>query len=259
MTANASVAAPAQSPATTADAAAPCPICAGPSRQALTQNGYDVFRCEACDFLFVHPYPSGEALAAFYNAHYRQASADHYPKAASRRRRALVRALSLSPDLWGRSVLELGCGGGFMTWAMSFFAARTTGVDISADSIAYAQAHFPRSTFRCATLAETAQCGETFGLVFSSELFEHLPGVDEIMTCIDRVTAPGSLVYVSAPDASHAKTPADLSTWSDICPPEHLQWFGKANLAALFARYGFAPHRYRHAPKPAHNVLFRKL
>lgn len=235
-----------------------CPVCGFGSEHAFRKIGHNIVKCSNCDFMFVHPYPTPDKLTEYYNANYRKASADFYPKAMSRRQRCLQRALLLAPHLWGKSVLELGCGGGFMSWAMSFFARETTGVDISEGSIAYAKAHFPRSEFQCADLKAVAEMGRTFDLVFSSELLEHLPGVKEFMAAIVATTRPGSLVYVSAPDISHRSVPRNVAEWGDICPPEHLQWFGKHNLARLFAMHDFEVYRYMYAPKAAHNVLFRR-
>jgi 2-polyprenyl-3-methyl-5-hydroxy-6-metoxy-1,4-benzoquinol methylase len=162
------------------------------------------------------------------------------------------------PYIFGKQVLELGCGGGFMSWAMGLWAQSVVGVDLSEASIRYATRTFKKPTFLCQPMSEIGRQGETFDFVFSSELFEHLPGVDEVMDCIVRVTKPGSFVYVSAPDASHPRTPKDLTTWIDICPPEHLQWFGRKSLALLFDQHGFDVHKFMHNPKPAHNALFRR-
>lgn len=241
-----------------AQAGRSCPVCAGTRiGPAFERNGHAIVQCDDCAFLFVAPYPSPHEVAAFYNTGYRDASSDNYPKAASRRRRAVGRAARLAPYIWRKSVLELGCGGGFMTWAMSLIARRTVGVDVSAGAIAYAQGHFPRSEFRVANLSQTAGCGEVFDVVFSSELFEHLAGVEEVMACIAAVTRPGSLVYVATPDVSHPNRPP-LAEWDVLCPPEHLQWFGRDNLALLFDRFGFEPYRYLRSVKPAHNVFFRR-
>ena len=63
-----------------------CPACAGVGiRYAFGKDGYDLARCGACGFLFVHPYPSEATLAAYYAALYRDVGADFYPKARSRR------------------------------------------------------------------------------------------------------------------------------------------------------------------------------
>ena len=235
-----------------------CPVCSGPSRQALLKDGHAIFGCDVCGFLFVHPYPSQGELDAFYNADYRGVDRNFYPKAASRRRRAFVRSLPLAAHVWGKSVLELGCGGGFMTAAFATWAKRAVGIDLSQAAIDYAAAHFPKAAFRCETLAACAARGETFDFVFSSELFEHLPGVDKVMAGLMQVTRPGGLVYVSTPDASHPARPADLSQWSDICPPEHLQWFGRDSLTRLFRNHGFEPYKLMRNPKPAHSALFRR-
>ena len=69
----------------------------------------------------------------------------------------------------------------------------------------------------------------------------------------------GGFAYVSAPDAGHPAVPDNLARWTDICPPEHLQWFDIRNLTWLFAEYGFVPHRRFRSKTPAHSVVFEKV
>jgi hypothetical protein len=47
------------------------------------------------------------------------------------------------------------------------------------------------------------------------------------------VTRPGGFVYLSVPDAGHPAVPADIWDWTDIWPPEHLQFFTLKNLRVL--------------------------
>ncbi len=236
-----------------------CPACRSENiAYAFTKSGYDLFKCAECDFLFVHPFPSAEVIAQHYRDHYRGATSTFYPKAESRRWRAFWRSLKFLPYVYGKRVVDVGCGGGFMVEAFSRLGAEVCGVDISANSIAYAQNRYPKLKFFCEGLDDFRRRGMEFDFVFSSEVLEHLPGPDEFMELMAGIVAPKGYVYLSAPDAGHPKVPTNIQEWSDICPPEHLQFFNERNLAILFQRYGFTQHRREHHRTPAHSVFFRR-
>ncbi|MCP1242636.1 methyltransferase domain-containing protein [Acetobacter lambici] len=236
-----------------------CPVChAHRASFAFSKNGYDLFRCPDCDFLFVHPYPAAATITAFYEKAYRGASADFYPKSSSRRRRTLWKSLRFLRYIRHKDVLDLGCGGGFMVEAFDRLGARASGLDISQNSIAYARQHVPQSTFYCEDLTTFRQRNLTFDFVFSSEVLEHVPGPSEFMATLAAITRPNGYVYISAPDVGHPRVPKDLPSWADICPPEHLQFFNHHNLCQIFERYGFVMHKNMKNRTPAHSVLFRR-
>ncbi len=240
-------------------AAVPCPACLGvEALPSFVKAGYTLRRCRACGFLFVFPYPSDDELARFYDDPMRAPRADFFNKAASRQRRAWVRSLKFLPYVIGKSVLDVGCGGGFMADAFGRLGARASGLDIGAGAIAYARAHFPRVTFYCEPFAAFRNRGLAFDFVFSSELLEHLPGPDGLLATLAAVTKPGGHVYVSAPDAGHPAVPADLAQWADVIPPEHLQFFNRANIELVFARYGFRLAKAWRKRTPALSLIFRR-
>ncbi|MBO1325253.1 class I SAM-dependent methyltransferase [Acetobacter sp. TBRC 12305] len=237
----------------------PCPICHAPSHKCFEKDGYPIVQCTKCDFLFVHPMPSDAQIVEYYATNYRAANADFYPKDRSRRWRAFWRSLPFIPYIFNRDIVDLGCGGGHMLAALCRFARSGVGVDVSANSIAFAKKHFPRQTFYAEGLSAFAGRGRQFDFVFSSELLEHLRSPDEFMTTVHAITRPGSVVYLSAPDAGHHTTPANIAEWSDICPPEHLQWFNETNLNMLFAQYGFEPMKRHRKSTPAHSAFFHRV
>jgi SAM-dependent methyltransferase len=237
-----------------------CPACLKPRAAFSFRKGvYDLFHCDACDFIFVHPFPSNAEIAAHYETNYRGASADFYPKSSSRRWRAFVRSLKFLRYATGRDVLDIGCGGGFMAEAFARIGARVSGLDISQNSIDYARKHFQQCNFYCESFTDFRARNQTYDFVFSSEVLEHLPGPDEFMKTLSAVTRPGGFVYLSAPDAGHPAVPAKISDWNDICPPEHLEFFNAGNLTMLFERYGFRSHRNFSSKTPAHSRIFRKF
>lgn len=242
-----------------AQAAVACPACLREAAlPSFTKSGYALRRCQACGFLFVSPYPRDDELARFYNDPARAPRADFFNKAASRRRRAWVRSLKFLPYVMGKSVLDVGCGGGFMANAFARLGARASGLDIGAGAIDYAREHFPRVTFYCEPFAEFRRRGLRFDFVFSSELLEHVPGPDGLLATLAAVTRPGGHVYVSAPDAGHPAVPSDLAQWADVIPPEHLQFFNRANIELVFARYGFRLAKAYPKRTPALSLIFQR-
>lgn len=229
------------------------------ARRAFVKSGYAFRRCGACRFLFASPYPTDDQLAAYYNDPSRAPTADHFNKAASRRRRAFLRALRfLRYVVPGRNVLDFGCGGGFMVDAFARLGARASGLDISAGAIAYAQKHFPRGTFYCEPMDAFRARGLRYDFVFSSEVLEHVPGPDELLTSFAAVTKPGGYLHVSSPDAGHPLVPANIADWDQVAPPEHIQLFERENARILFARYGFTLAKAYPNKKPGLSLLFRR-
>jgi 2-polyprenyl-3-methyl-5-hydroxy-6-metoxy-1,4-benzoquinol methylase len=251
---------------TPADSAQPpdnavfCPACTAAATQpAFVKSGYPFRRCTACSFVFASPYPTDDQLARYYNDPSRAPTEDHFNKAASRRRRAFLRGLRfLRYIVPGRTVLDFGCGGGFMVDAFARLGARASGLDISAGAIAYAKKHFPRGTFYCETMAAFRARGLQYDFVFSSEVLEHVPGPDELLTSFAAVTKPGGYLHVSSPDAGHALVPANIADWDQVAPPEHIQLFTRENARILFARYGFTLAKAYSNKKPGLSLLFRR-
>ncbi len=236
-----------------------CPLCAGHGEPAGSKNGYDILRCGACAFLFVHPYPPPDDIANYYSTNYRGADEDYYPKLNSRKRRAFVKSLCFFAYVYRKKVLDIGCGGGVIADAFRRMGADSHGLDISENSIKFARKHFPECTFYCEDFTAMARRNLKFDFMFTSELLEHLPGPHDCLRLIDAAAKPGSVVYLTTPDAGHPSVPADLLAWTDICPPEHLQWFNRANTELLFRQYGFLLIRAYPKKSPALSLLFRKL
>lgn len=78
-----------------------CPICASPKLLPFVQQDEWCFsQCVDCQFAFLNPMPTQAQLNGLYEDD-RGITATHYPKAASRRLRSLMRALRLLPCAGG--------------------------------------------------------------------------------------------------------------------------------------------------------------
>jgi len=181
-----------------------------------------------------------------------------YDKAGSRLRRAFLKLPRFYPYARGRDVLDLGCGGGFVTQVLSFVASSATGIDISENSIAYARSRFKRPSFVCCSFVELEGLDKQYGFIYSSEVIEHVSDVNLYMRVLARLAAPDTHVYITTPDSGHPKVPADITQWDVFNPPIHVQFFNRKAATILFDRYGFKILKFYKNRKPGLVFLARK-
>jgi 2-polyprenyl-6-hydroxyphenyl methylase/3-demethylubiquinone-9 3-methyltransferase len=103
-------------------------------------------------------------------------------------------------ELAGRSVLDVGCGGGILTEALAAAGARVTGIDLGRAALAAAEAHRPTTgpTIRyqridAESLADLKPAA--FEVVACMELLEHVPDPSSIVRACARLVQPGGHVF----------------------------------------------------------------
>jgi 2-polyprenyl-6-hydroxyphenyl methylase / 3-demethylubiquinone-9 3-methyltransferase len=88
---------------------------------------------------------------------------------------------SLTP-LAGLTLLDVGCGGGLISEPLARMGATVTGIDASDRNIGTARAHAARTgldiDYRCTTAEDLQAAGETFDVVLSLEVVEHVADVN---------------------------------------------------------------------------------
>jgi 2-polyprenyl-6-hydroxyphenyl methylase/3-demethylubiquinone-9 3-methyltransferase len=106
------------------------------------------------------------------------------------------------PDVAGRRVLDVGCGGGLMTEEWARRGARTTGLDRAPALLDVARRHAASSglTIRYVddgleALAERE--AETYDVVTAFEVIEHVPDPDAFVRALARLLVPGGRLYLS--------------------------------------------------------------
>ena len=237
-----------------------CPICESSQTTFFAEKGgYSLSKCPTCTFIFVDPLPPADVLADQYTTGGGHISEFHYPKAKVRFRRAMVRAARLAPKLWGRDVIDIGCGRGFNVEAMRRFGARAAGLDISPQRIAYAARRFPKNRFYCEGYEHLLDRELQFDFVYTSQLLEHLPDVNEFADVLWRITRPRALVYVKTPDRNHWRVPNDVTSADIPSPPRRKQYFNKESLRALLEKHGFEVRKTYFKINPSLHLLVRKI
>jgi 2-polyprenyl-6-hydroxyphenyl methylase/3-demethylubiquinone-9 3-methyltransferase len=124
-------------------------------------------------------------------AYIRAAIDRHWPDAGTARK-----------PLAGRSAIDVGCGAGLLAEPLARLGARVTGLDAAAENVAAASAHAQAMglaiDYRNIDIETLA--GETFDLVTSMEVIEHVTDPAAFVAALERALAPGGLMLLSTPN-----------------------------------------------------------
>lgn len=189
-------------------------------------------RCGGCGLLYPARLPEGGALERFYQTYF--GNPGYERKLAGKLRQRRLQITLLRPLLAGRRFLDVGCNLGAAVAAAARAGLEACGVDLSAEAIATARRLFPALRFVAGGL-EALDPAERFDLVFCTEVIEHVPDPRGFFEALTARLAPGGLLWLTTPDAGHAKARAAGMGWDQIKPPEHLHLFTRAALARLTA------------------------
>ena len=236
----------------------PCPACNySETHYFVTKNKFPFNQCTECDFIFLHPMPEQEEL----NEQYIEGEKELEPacnKPASRLRRAFLKLPRFLPYAFGKKTLDFGCGGGFIAHALSYVAKSSNGIDINENAIAYAKQQFKRANYACMDFVQLLETTDKFDFVYSSEVIEHVSDINLYMKTLAHLVGEGGYAYITTPDLGHPKVPEDITEWSMLCPPIHVQHFTQKTVYKLFNRYGFEVIKFYKHRKPGLIFLAQK-
>ncbi|MEB3196013.1 MAG: class I SAM-dependent methyltransferase [Candidatus Sericytochromatia bacterium] len=103
----------------------------------------------------------------------------------------------------GKRVLDLGCGTGYGTFAIAEVADAVLGVDVCADSLAYAKTRFERGNLQFQRVSDHGALPfdeAAFEVVLSFQVLEHVDDPAAHLREIARLLAPGGCLLLATPN-----------------------------------------------------------
>lgn len=151
----------------------------------------------------------------------------------------------------GKRIFDLGCGNGSIAVAVSEDGWEVTGVDVSAEGIAQAQARHPHLQLRTGSAYDdlAAQYG-TFPAVVSLEVVEHLYDPRRYARTLFSLLEPGGTAIVSTPYHGYWKNLALALTgkmdahFHALWDHGHIKFWSVPTLTQLLQEPGFETPRF---------------
>ena len=160
--------------------------------------------------------------------------------------------IKLSGDVRGRKILDLGCGDGCLVYLLVKNGGLVTGVDNDELGIKFANENLAsrlknsKSNYRfvCSSVYDLPFPENSFDLVISSEVIEHLKEPNRLLAEAKRVLKSSGKIILTTPYRL-TETPGDHNHVKEYYPEEL-----KKNLGEYFADVNF---------KLTHHMLWRSL
>ncbi|CAM9322438.1 unnamed protein product [Discosporangium mesarthrocarpum] len=111
--------------------------------------------------------------------------------------------IGTSTPLKDLRVLDVGCGGGLLSESLARLGARVVGVDPSPENVSVAAAHAAGDPLTRGIIYKAVQAeelvlqGETFDLVTSLEVIEHVEDQEAFLSALAGLTRPGGMLVLS--------------------------------------------------------------
>ena len=133
------------------------------------------------------------------------------------------------------SVLEAGCGLGYLTYALKRGGYDVLGIDVSQEAVTKATRAYG-DLYKTESIESYARSSEqTFDGVVMVEVIEHLENPIAAIEDAVRLLSPGGCLVLTTPNRSYYGYD---QIWSTDLPPVHLWWFSEDSIKALASRVG---------------------
>lgn len=234
-----------------------CKICGAPSISSLGEiEGYragtffDVMECSVCGANFTFPTGPYEKI---YEAIYKNVAIVpgyarylHYARQVLKEKDPLHYLMNCEDCYWGiaqtilaetrgrRSenlIWEIGCGQGYLTYALVKAGFNAIGLDITETAVALARHRYGNFFFCEEAKTFSLKTKERPSFIILSEVIEHLPDPVSFISELICYLQPGGAIIVTTPNKAVCPQPEVI--WDTELPPVHLWWFTAKALEVL--------------------------
>lgn len=203
---------------------------------------YDIYFCGNCDASYADPLEVDENL---YNIIYSKAKTlpgyDRYYRFAKdvlKVKNPLQYLAETEDTYWAiydyvinqkithnPSILEVGCGLGYLTYALAKSGYKSKGIDISKGAIESANSKYG-NYYVCADVhTHASTSNEKFDIIILTEVIEHIPDPLGFVESLRALMSTEGRILITTPNKD--KLISDELYWDTELPPVHLWWLSK--------------------------------
>jgi 2-polyprenyl-3-methyl-5-hydroxy-6-metoxy-1,4-benzoquinol methylase len=234
-----------------------CPLCFSQDREIRYSqfDKYKIVRCSDCGVHYLYPRLSEDAMnRAYANDRYFDQGESGYSDVSysmqEKALRATFRRLLFNMQnrcLTGGSLLEVGCGYGFLLDEAKHFFEYRVGTEFSKAGVEIAASR-AENVYRGGI--EQIPRRWQFDCVVATHVIEHVYRPLEFIKSLTAHVKPNGIVLLAAPDMNGLLRKTMGRRWPSFKTPEHVLYFDANTLSALMSQAGLVNLRtmpYPHA------------
>ena len=209
----------------------------------LTQERFNICRCEKCGFLFTNPRPSAAELPAYYQSteyisHSNSSQGIQNTLYQWVRKYTLGRKYKLIlSQQKGSRILDIGCATGEF---LNYFKRRkweTFGIEPDAQARQMGISNYALSIEDEDYLHKLPDA--SFDVITLWHVLEHVPLLNERIDQLQRLLSPGGILFIAVPNPASADAKYYGSFWAAYDVPRHLYHFTQDTITLLFSKHAF--------------------
>jgi 2-polyprenyl-3-methyl-5-hydroxy-6-metoxy-1,4-benzoquinol methylase len=135
-------------------------------------------------------------------------------------------------DKQNAQILEVGCGMGYLTYALNTAGYNVTGLDISQEAVNEANRSFGEHYIAADIYKYAPNNTAKYDIVVLTEVIEHIETPTEFLQQLVSMLKPDGKVLVTTPN----KIFADNVVWNSDLPPVHTWWFSEKSFEYIASK-----------------------
>lgn len=220
---------------------AQCPICLSQKCKFLyVKNKFNIFRCSYCLHVFVSPLPSEEEIKQFYdNKHKIEGGYNYFQSYGTEYSPAMQEAVEFANKNLSKnaSILDIGCGTGIL---LKLFQeqgfSNIVGCEISPEVLKNKVRE--NLDIRIGNIQELFK-DEQFDFITAIYVFEHILNLSIFLNTVHRILKKDGFIFAKVPNIYGLGAKIRGKNWSNMKPPQHLNYFSKQSLQLMFLQKSF--------------------
>ncbi|NCN86431.1 class I SAM-dependent methyltransferase [archaeon] len=208
----------------------------------IENNKFDIFECDKCNTSFIDPTKIDKKVYDIIYNNKKSPGYDRYLNYLERikkEKNPLKFLANQEPSYFPiydfiknikkeLDILEIGCGYGYTSYALSKFKHNITAIDLSKNAIELAKKHFKNIKFLNVDILKIKH-QKKYDLIIATELIEHLEDVPSFIKKCSTLLKNKGYIILSTPNKDFWKN----KIWQTDLPPVHATWLSKKTFYTL--------------------------
>lgn len=212
-----------------------CLLCRSKTcKKLFIVNSFALYKCDQCSFVFVFPIPNNRILSLFYKKfdYQNPEIAENVIRNDARRSLSIIRKY-----IKKGSLLDLGCGRGYLLDEARNQGWEVYGVDYSKNVLEYSRSKLALEVEEGNIVK--FRTNRKYDVIVINQVIEHFSNPKFLIDTARLALKTGGIVYIATPNINSYLSRFKKEAFDYIIPPEHLSYFSKKSLNYLLSSLGF--------------------